>query len=447
MTEKTIIINKHAGRSHEAQPDLNFTPEFDDDNPVVRAYRKRAWESYKNKPLPRGNEEGWRRTSLKDIDFAGFRPINRFEFGTVKFPVGFGEPVAGHKNGGQLLISPVNSHIHIDESLQQQGLVFGSLKNLVVSNPALVEKVLTRANLDDSDKFSALAGALDFNGILLYIPKNLQIPLPLQSVYWAPAEGLAHSIHVFIYLEEGASATYVHEATSPRTITKDSLHAGLMDIYVGAGAHLNFVELQSWGENVINFTKENIVVERDGSVDWIFGALGSKLTKNYSKLNLVGQGSTGKMSGFYFTDNLQHLDHETQQNHLAASTTSDLLFKGVLLDKSRSVWQGMIYVAPQATKADGYQANRNLILSREARADSLPGLEILTDDVRCSHGATVGKIDQDQVFYLESRGMPREVAERLIVEGFFDPIMQRIPFESVKKRFQEAIEEKMEHIG
>jgi len=224
------------------------------------------------------------------------------------------------------------------------------------------------------------------------------------------------------------------------------LHSGLFEVYVGQGAHLNFVELQSWGENVINFTRENVQVDRDGSIDWIFGALGSKLTKNYSDLNLIGKGATGKMSGFYFTDNNQHLDHDTQQNHLAANTTSDLLFKGALLDNSRSVWQGMIYVAPEAGKTDGYQANRNLVLSKHARADSIPGLEILTDDVRCTHGATVGKIDEEQVFYLLSRGLPRDGAERLIVEGFFDPVMQRIPFEGVRQRFQESIQEKMEHI-
>jgi Fe-S cluster assembly protein SufD len=198
---------------------------------------------------------------------------------------------------------------------------------------------------------------------------------------------------------------------------------------------------------VINFTLEDVFVEQDGSIDWIFGALGSKLTKNFSTLNLIGEGSVGKMSGFYFTDNDQHLDHDTQQNHLAANTTSDLLFKGALLDHSRSVWQGMIYVAPNAVKTDGYQANRNLVLSRNARADSIPGLEILTDDVRCTHGATVGKIDEDQIFYLESRGLPHEIAERVIVEGFFDPIMQRIPFEGVRNRFKTAISEKMEHIG
>jgi Fe-S cluster assembly protein SufD len=149
------------------------------------------------------------------------------------------------------------------------------------------------------------------------------------------------------------------------------------------------------------------------------------------------------MSGFFFTDHDQHLDHDTQQNHLAPNTTSDLLFKGALLGESRSVWQGMIYVAPGAMKTDGYQANRNLVLSSKARADSIPGLEILADDVRCTHGATVGKIDPDLVFYLRSRGIPKADAERLVVEGFFDPIMQRIPFEGVRERFQEAIQTKM----
>jgi Fe-S cluster assembly protein SufD len=149
------------------------------------------------------------------------------------------------------------------------------------------------------------------------------------------------------------------------------------------------------------------------------------------------------MSGFYFTDGDQHLDHDTQQNHLARNTTSDLLFKGALKDQSRSVWQGMIYVAPGAQKTDGYQANRNLVLSNQARADSIPGLEILADDVRCTHGATVGKIDPDPIFYLLSRGIPYPQAERLIVEGFFAPIMQRIQFDGVRQRFQQAIMEKM----
>jgi Fe-S cluster assembly protein SufD len=171
-----------------------------------------------------------------------------------------------------------------------------------------------------------------------------------------------------------------------------SLHAGIVEIRVGPRANLRFVELQSWGEHIWNFTHERARVERDGTLEWIFGSIGSHLTKNFTDLDLVGPGATGKMSGFYFTDHDQHLDHDTQQNHLAPNTTSDLLFKGALLGESRSVWQGMIYVAPKAIKTDGYQANRNLVLGSQARADSIPGLEILADDVRCTHGATVGNV-------------------------------------------------------
>jgi Fe-S cluster assembly protein SufD len=216
-----------------------------------------------------------------------------------------------------------------------------------------------------------------------------------------------------------------------------------VEIQLGAEANLKFVELQSWGEHVWNFTHERARIERDANLDWIFGAVGSKISKNFSDLDLNGQGASGRMSGFYFTDGEQHLDHDTQQNHLAPNTTSDLLFKGALRGNSRSVWQGMIYVAPGAQKTDGYQANRNLVLDAKARADSIPGLEILADDVRCTHGATVGKIDPEQIFYLLSRGVPNKQAERLIVEGFFDPIMQRIPFEGVRSRFQQEIVDKM----
>jgi Fe-S cluster assembly protein SufD len=214
-------------------------------------------------------------------------------------------------------------------------------------------------------------------------------------------------------------------------------------VYVGANASLRFVELQSWGEHVWNFTHERARVERDGHIDWVFGAIGGRLTKNFAELDLVGTGAVGRMSGFYFTDGVQHLDYDSQQNHLAPHTTSDLLFKGALIDSSRVVWQGMIYVAPGALKTDGYQANRNLVLSKNARADSIPGLEILADDVRCTHGATVGKIDPNEVFYLQTRGIPKVEAEKLIVEGFFDPIMQRIPFEGVRERFQGSIHKKM----
>jgi len=265
----------------------------------------------------------------------------------------------------------------------------------------------------------------------------------LQSIFWLEGNGLAHFDHILVYVDDNASLTYVHEISSPAGSEGEILRSGIVEVFVGQNSNLKFVELQTLGTNFWNFSHERVKVERDGHLDWIFGAIGSKLTKSFMDLDLAGEGANGRLSGFYFTDGAQHLDHDTQQNHLALNTTSDLLFKGALKDQSRSVWQGMIYVAPGAQKTDGYQANRNLILSSKARADSIPGLEILADDVRCTHGATAGKIDQEQIFYLLSRGIPYEIAEMLVVEGFFEDVMQRIPFDGIKGRLKDAIIEKM----
>lgn len=281
-------------------------------------------------------------------------------------------------------------------------------------------------------------------GVLVYVPANVRLEEPLHSVLWGPGSSLAYFSHIIVWVEDGAELTYVHESASPTEVEGQSLHAGLVEVHVGDNANLRFVELQSWGEHVWNFTHERSRVGRNGNLDWIVGALGSNLTKSFQDLDLIDDGANGRMSGFYFTDGRQHLDFDTQQNHMAPHTTSDLLYKGALIENSRSVWQGMIYVAPGAQKTDGYQANRNLLLDRTACADLIPGLEIMADDVRCTHGATIGKIDPDHIFYLLSRGVPQKDAQRLIVEGFFDPVMQRIPFEGVRERFQQAIMDKME---
>ncbi len=447
MIENPVIVTKKHKETKDSEPRLVIKPEFFDSDPVVRNYRMRSWDLFNSLPMPTDKDEDWRRTSLKEIKFDQFKLFDQITKNQVQIPAQLSEPMADQKHGGQVLLTPWESILHLDPQIEASGVVFEDIKQAARLHPQLLQVMLEKILKSRTNKFSSLAGALDINGVLLYVPKNVKVKAPLQSVYWVPTGGNVHALHVLVYLEEGASVTYVHESSSQAEVAEASLHTGIMELYVGESAHLNFVELQSWGKNVINFTRENVTIEKDGGIDWVFGALGSKITKNYSDLNLVGEGSTGKMSGFYFTDGQQHLDHDTQQNHLAPNTTSDLLFKGALLEKSRSVWQGMIYVAQNASKTDGYQSNRNLVLSKDARADSIPGLEILTDDVKCSHGATVGKIDQDQIFYLQSRGLPRKVAEGLIVEGFFDPIMQRIPFEGVKTRFQNAIKEKMEHIA
>ncbi|GAB4499107.1 MAG: Fe-S cluster assembly protein SufD [Anaerolineales bacterium] len=435
-------------RSRRAEPQtfqFQFDPEALAHLPEFLAnYRKQAWQHARNLPLPTIKDEAWRRTDLRGLRAAEFRPATiGGNPNAAPIPADLLKPLTDAEHGGQLTLSPHGIQIQLDADLAARGVIFTDFDTAAREHPALLEKILGQVVRADEGKFAALSAALTQTGVLVYVPRNVQVEQPLHSVLWAPGSNLAYFSHILVWLEDGASLTYVHESASPTEKDSQTMHAGIVEIHVGANANLRFVELQSWGEHVWNFTHERARVARDGNLDWIFGAIGSHLTKNFSDLDLMEQGAVGRMSGFYFTNGVQHLDHDTQQNHLAPHTTSDLLFKGALKGESRSVWQGMIYVAPGAQKTDGYQANRNLTLSPKARADSIPGLEILADDVRCTHGATVGKIDPNHVFYLRSRGIPYADAERLIVEGFFDPIMQRIPFEGVRERFQQYILDKM----
>ena len=441
MTDSPVVIIKKRSAPIETEKQVNFAPDYHGLSGSILQYQKAAWQTFQELKIPTLADEAWRRTDIHGLALELLK-IDQNET-MVPISAELLEPLTDIRHGGQIILTKESTQISLEKSLKDKGVIFTDLQTAYREVPELVEKILGKLIKPEDDKFGALAAAMAKRGTFLYVPKGVKVETPLHSLFWASGTNTAFFSHYLVYVDEGAEVTYVHESSSPEGIEGQSMHSGLMEIFVGREAKLTFVELQSWGENIWNFTHERINVERDASVDWIFGALGSHLTKNFSDLNLVGEGSTGKMSGFYFTRGKQHLDHDTQQNHLAPHTTSDLLFKGALVGESRSVWQGMIYVAPNASKTDGYQANRNLVLDRHARADSIPGLEILTDDVRCTHGATVGKIDPEQIFYLETRGLHRTDAERLIVEGFFDPIMQRIPFEGVKNRFQRAIVEKM----
>lgn len=443
MSETPKVTVTRSRRAEVAAKEFTFTRSDVRAEGALQEYRLRAWNQFQKLPLPDTSLEAWRRTNIHQL------PADQFTFpkpGAYEDlpPVreDLRRPLADSQHGGQIILLPGGAMVELDETLAGQGVVFTDLLTAEREHPELVTRMIGRVVNPEEGKFAALAGAFAQNGVVLYVPKGLQVEAPLHSILWGPG-AFAHVSHLLVLVDEGASVTYIHESASPDEPGADTMHAGLVEIQVLQGATLRFVELQSWGRHVWNFSHERARVERNAQLDWIFGAIGSRLTKNFSELDLTGQGAQGRMSGFYFTDGNQHLDHDTQQNHLAPNTTSDLLFKGALKGKSRSVWQGMIYVAPGAQKTDGYQANRNLVLSDQARADSIPGLEILADDVRCTHGATVGKLEEEPVFYLQSRGIPAKDAQILLVQGFFDPIMQRIPFEGVRERFQEATLHKM----
>ena len=410
--------------------------------------RLAAWEVFERTPWPTLKDEDWRRTDIRPLKFAEIIPYVPGPNGLrarEMIPAEYLSELADAEQGGFLIQVNSNPGYHeLKAELAQQGVIFTDMDTAVREYGDLVrEYFMTRAVLPEWGKFAALHGAFWQGGTFVYVPCGVDVTLPLHSLVWADQPWAGVFAHTLVILAERARLTLVHEVASPTLSGVQGLHVGATELFIGPAAQLKYVSLQSWGRHVFNFTHERARLERDATLDWIVGAMGSRLTKSYMEIELDGQGSTARMSGLFFTDDDQHLDHDTQQNHNAPHTTSDLLFKGALKDCSRSVWQGMIRVAPGAQRTDGYQANRNLVLSEGARADSIPGLEIMADDVRCTHGSTVGQIDAEHVFYLMSRGLTRREAERLIVEGFFLEVLERIPFEGLRERLGRDIAGKL----
>ncbi len=447
MSSRTVSRRKRVVRKQEA-PEFSFTREEVEsisqalgESDALKAQRMAAWVKFESTPMPSTSDEPWRRTDIRGLD------VDQVKMqASAKTPVAAEllQPLVAESHGALLVLQPGHApELQTEDDLQEQGVVFTDWATAVREHTEILDRYMDTVVSAEDGKFAALTAAMSQEGVLLYVPAGVQLQQPLHSIFWAPGTDAAFFHRVLIVLERGASAVFFHETASPTENEGQTVHAGIVEISIAEEASLKFVEVQNLGGHVWNFTHERAKIAREGRLDWIFGAVGSQLTKTFSDLDLTGQGAEGRFSGFYFASERQHFDHDTQQNHMAPNTMSDLLYKGALIDQSRSVWQGMIYVAPEAQKTDGFQANRNLILSKKARADSIPGLEILADDVRCTHGATVGQLEELPIYYLMTRGFPREEAERMMIDGFFAPIMERIPFDGVRERFRGMIEAKL----
>ncbi len=408
--------------------------------PVLRNYRSEAWKAYQDLPFPTLKDEAWRRTSLRDFDFGAVQLSNPDLSDGKTSPNPYGViPERLFKEHSTALLSPQGVEINRSEMLIAAGVIFSSLEDAAENHPDLVEKILGKVITPGEGKFAAVTGAFAAQGIFIYVPKGVEVEEPLLGIAFASGEGTAHFFQTLIYLEEGSSLNYLQETLSPLDQNSPSLSGENLEIYVGKNARLNITELQNYSDKVWSFGHKKALVERDGNLKWEIGALGSALSKHFVSVDLIGQGAEARVSGMFIADKDQHLSFNTLQRHLAPRTTSDLLFKGALKSNGRSVWRGMIYVAPGARHIDGYQANRNLVLDPSARSDSIPGLEILNNDVRCTHGSTVGKIDQEQLFYLLSRGIPRKEAEQLVIQGFFEDILSRFSLQEVGEELWQNI--------
>lgn len=450
MATKKSVVKRRKGALKKRKSTFNFTPAMipswvaaSNGTKFLVDYRDLAWKAYEKLELPKPTDEPWRRTNISKLAVDTFvLPKIEASAPQIDIPTEILNSQSSNEYAGEIVLTAGEPVVRLDPEIAKMGVIFTDLRTASDRHPKILKKILGKVVSAQEGKFAAMAAALAGHGVLLYVPKGVTIDKPLRSLIWSPGAGLAYFSHILVLVEEQASVTYMHESVSPSE-KNQSLHAGIVEIQIEEGSNFRFIEVQNFGRHMWNFTHKRARIERDSTLDWIFGAIGSHLTKDFSEIEMVGEGSTARMSAFYFTDDVQHLDHDTQQNHLAPNTTSDLLFKGALKDKSRSVWQGMIYVAPGAQKTDGYQHNPNLVLSENARADSIPGLEILADDVRCTHGSTVGNIDPEELFYLTSRGIPVADAERLIVEGFFDPVLARVPFAGIRDRLNQLILDKL----
>ena len=409
----------------------------------MRDFRLAAWEIYAALPVPTTQDEAWRRTDIRRLKLDALGPsLNGSAGAGARIPDYLGAQLTDDAAGGVLVESNgIVTQYELSDALRAQGVIFCDMHTAVREHGDLVRQhFMTHAVRPEEGKFAALHGAFWRGGVFLYVPRNVVAAAPLHSALWATS-GRTFT-HTLVVLDTNSEATFMDEYASPPG-EGQAFHNGAIELIVGDGASLRYASLQDFGPNVWQFNHERGRVGRDGKLDWITSVMGTRLTKAFQSSELDAPGAWARMSGIFFTNGRQHVDLDTQQNHNAPDTTSDLLYKGALKDHSRTVWQGMIKALPDSQRIDGFQANRNLMLDKTARADSIPGLEIQADDVRCTHASTVGKLDEEEVFYLMSRGIPRAEAIRMVIQGFFDPVMQRIPFEGVRTRIFDRILEKV----
>jgi Fe-S cluster assembly protein SufD len=407
--------------------------------------RKEAFAAFRSLPWPSARDEEWRRTDIRGFKLDGFGPPSAMtpDAADSKALEPLWSSLSHHYATGIEQVNAVTTRSA--DVAKLGGAVFVDLATAVRDYPDLLKRfLLTQAVTGREDAFSALHAAFWTGGTLLYVPKGVKVEAPLFSLVGLARSGRIDFDHTLVVLEEGAEATLVRETAGRDRGEAQALHAGAVEIVVGRGARFRFVNIQNWDDRTWHFSRERALVGPDATLQWTVGGLGGRLAKVNQEVALTGQGARAQVNGVMFTTGRQHLAYFTRQDHMAPHTTSDLLYKAGLKGHSRVVWKGMIRVEKDAQRTDAYQKNDNLVLSDSARADSIPGLEIEANDVRCTHGATAGRVDEDMIFYAQARGVSRETAVRLIVEGFFANVYDRITLEPVQETLRQAVAAKLE---
>jgi Fe-S cluster assembly protein SufD len=387
-------------------------------------------------PLPQHKgHAGWEFTELKNFDLASFPRAERSASAVDAEPV-FAAPEES------VLLTQVDATYDEVEPATVEGPLVMSLSQAVEQHGDLVDRYLGSVVPVEDDPFVARNAAEWEGGAFVYVPRNTTLDAPVVLSAIQAQQGSALNWRVLVVLEEGASAEVWEQYLS----ASDGLFTTVVELVVGQNANLRFVSAQALDETSWIFGRQRARVERDGSLDWVVLGFGAANGKVFQNTILDGEGATGKVTGAYAMRGRQHLDFDTTQEHAAANCVSDLAFRGILTGRSSAVWRGMIKVDPGAQQTDAFQESRNLLLSKKAHADAIPGLEILANDVRCTHAAAIAQIDPEQLFYLRSRGLPQKAAERLVVEGFMAELVERFEEGAVRDALAGALERRLETI-
>jgi FeS assembly protein SufB len=410
--------------------------------------RLHAWDLYESLPAPLGRRG----------DLGTFRAVANFKFqdvnpfipaavnGTLPAVIqqSLGEALVDERSGHIVQRNASIVHIELDAALQRQGVILTSLDIAVRDYPELVQQYfMTKCVPFDSNKYTAQHAAFWSGGVFLYIPKGVEIEKPILSQVWIDSPSSANFAHTLIIAEEQSSVHFVAEYNSAFEDEQPSLLNDVVEVYAKNEAHVEFSNMQDLGQNVWNITNKNAVHDKDASVTWVMADLGSKVTLANIGATMSGNGSAAELVGVFFADNDQRFSMNTLSDHAAIATNAETLVKGVLTGKSRVEFVGMIRVRPKAQQTASFLSDHTLLLSKDCRAESIPSLEIGANEVSASHGATTGQIDEEQLFYLMVRGIHREEAERIIVQGFFEPVLQRIPLENLRVRLRRSIVRRM----
>ena len=436
-----ILRNK--GISAEAVEALSA---FKGEPEWLREKRLQAWRAFERIPMPTLRDEAWRYTDISDVvieDFIPYAPSPEVS-SEGDLPEAVQRLIAEGEENSALMVqhNSETAYSRMAEELERKGVVFTDLHTALREHEDLIRDRLFGLVPEDYDKFAALSAAAFSGGSFLYVPRGVDVEVPIQSYRWLDVIGSIMP-RTLVVVGENASVTYIDEYASADG-EDPAFSNGAVELYVGQGASLRYVSLQNWERNVLHFNTIRSETEKDATINSLVVSLGSQLSRTNVEAGLTAPGSDSEMLGLYFADSNQVLDHHTLQDHISHTAHSDLLYKGALRDESATVFSGLIRVEPGAQKTDAYQTNRNIILGTDdAFAVSLPNLEIMADDVKCSHGSTTGQVDETELFYLMSRGIPRHEAEKLVVFGFFGEVTSRVPLKGLKEKLDRAIEGKI----